>query len=45
MESSNISSHIRFRAKYFADGTGDGWIGYFAGASCMCGREDKDAFG
>ncbi len=35
----------RFRAKYFADGTGDGWIGSFAGASFMSGREDKAAFG
>ena len=35
----------RFRARYFADATGDGWLGFFAGAAFMRGREDKKSFG
>lgn len=31
----------RYRAKVFVDGTGDGWIGHFVGASCMRGREGR----
>lgn len=31
----------RFRARLFADGTGDGWLGRFAGADSMYGREAK----
>ncbi len=30
---------IRFEAPYFADCTGDGWIGYWAGAEFSYGRE------
>jgi hypothetical protein len=35
---------IRFKAPYFADCTGDGWIGYWAGAEYMYGREDSTKF-
>lgn len=35
----------RYRAKLFADSTGDGWIAKFAGARLMYGREDRQAFG
>ncbi|MBQ7188839.1 MAG: FAD-dependent oxidoreductase [Kiritimatiellae bacterium] len=34
----------RFRAKMFIDCTGDGWVGYFAGAKYRFGREGKDEF-
>ena len=34
----------RFRGRYFADGTGDGWLGIFAGAEYMHGREGKDEY-
>lgn len=34
----------RFKAPYFADCTGDGWIGYWAGAEFMYGREPKDKY-
>ena len=34
-----------YRGKVFVDGTGDGWIGYFAGASRMYGREAKSQYG
>jgi hypothetical protein len=41
----NISSEIiRFKAPLFADCTGDGWIGYWAGADYMYGREDSTEF-
>ncbi len=36
---------IRLRAPYFADCTGDGWIGYWAGAEYMYGREPVDQYG
>jgi hypothetical protein len=36
---------IRFRAPYFVDCTGDGWIGYWAGADYRYGREGSDEFG
>ncbi len=36
---------IRFRAPYYADCTGDGWIGYWAGAEYMYGREAADRYG
>jgi len=32
---------MRFTAPLFADCTGDGWIGYWAGAEYMYGREDS----
>ena len=34
----------RFRGRLFMDGTGDGWIGYFAGAEYMRGREAQSEF-
>ena len=36
---------VRYRGKVFIDGTGDGWLGYFVGASRMFGREAKGEFG
>jgi len=36
---------IRFTAPLFADCTGDGWIGYWAGADYMYGREDSSRYG
>ena len=35
---------VRFRAPLFADCTGDGWIGYWAGAEFMYGREPGTTF-
>ena len=35
---------MRFRAPLFIDCTGDGWIGYWAGAEYMYGREDSTTF-
>ena len=35
----------RFKAPVFIDCTGDGWIGYWAGAEYMYGREDSTKFG
>ncbi|MBY5959486.1 FAD-dependent oxidoreductase [Membranicola marinus] len=35
---------IRFEAPLFADCTGDGWIGFWAGAEFMYGRESVDEF-
>ena len=34
----------RFKGRYFADGTGDGWLGIFAGAEYMHGREGRDEY-
>jgi len=34
----------RFSAPYFIDCTGDGWIGYWAGAEYMYGREDSTRY-
>jgi len=36
---------IRFLAPYFIDCTGDGWIGYWAGAEYMYGREKASEYG
>ena len=36
---------IRFQAPYFADCTGDGWIGYWAGAEYAYGREPDTLYG
>jgi len=36
---------LRFTAPYFADCTGDGWIGYWAGAEYMYGRESVNKYG
>lgn len=35
---------MRFSAPLFADCTGDGWIGYWAGAEFMYGREDSASY-
>jgi len=35
----------RFSAPYFVDSTGDGWIGYWAGAKFSYGRESVDTYG
>jgi len=39
------STELRFSGKYFADCTGDGTIGYLAGAHFRMGREGKDETG
>ena len=36
---------IRLRGKTFVDATGDGWLGYYAGASYRLGREAASEFG
>ena len=36
---------VRFEAPLFCDATGDGWVGYWAGADWRMGREAKDEFG
>ncbi|MBE9518037.1 MAG: FAD-dependent oxidoreductase, partial [Bacteroidetes bacterium] len=36
---------IRFEAPYFVDCTGDGWIGYWAGAEFNYGREPDSLYG
>ena len=35
---------IRFEAPLFCDATGDGWVGYWAGADWRMGREAKSEF-
>ncbi|MEM9143451.1 MAG: FAD-dependent oxidoreductase [Bacteroidota bacterium] len=35
----------RFIAPYFVDSTGDGWIGFWAGAEFSYGRESADTYG
>ncbi|MGJ8640567.1 MAG: FAD-dependent oxidoreductase [Opitutaceae bacterium] len=35
----------RYSADYFADCTGDAWLGFYAGAEYMFGRESKEKFG
>ena len=37
--------HTRYTGDIFADCTGDGWLGYYAGAEVMLGRESKEQFG
>ena len=34
-----------YRGKMFIDCTGDGWVGYYAGAKYRLGREARDEFG
>ena len=34
-----------YRGKQFIDCTGDGWVGYFAGAEYRMGRESREEFG
>jgi hypothetical protein len=43
----NTHTHkeTRFEAPLFVDATGDGWIGYWAGAEVRMGRESRDEFG
>lgn len=41
----NTHQEIRFEAPLFVDATGDGWIGYWAGAEVRMGRESRDEFG
>ena len=36
---------VRFRAPYFCDTTGDGWVGFWAGADYRYGREGRDETG
>ena len=36
---------VRFCAPLFCDATGDGWVGYWAGADYRMGREAKSEFG
>jgi hypothetical protein len=36
---------IRFSAPLYIDCTGDGWIGFWAGAEYMYGREDSSTYG
>ena len=45
--SRNTLSGLRSRmsARLFVDATGDGWLGYFAGAKYREGREGRDEFG
>ena len=38
------SEKIHFKGDYFVDATGDGWVGYYAGARYMTGREAKSEF-
>ncbi|VGO13513.1 hypothetical protein PDESU_02070 [Pontiella desulfatans] len=35
----------RFKAAQFIDATGDGWLGYWSGATCRYGREAASEFG
>jgi hypothetical protein len=41
----STGERMRFSAPLFIDCTGDGWIGYWAGAEYMYGREDSSKFG
>jgi len=34
-----------YRGRHFIDCTGDGWVGYFAGAKYRMGRESREEFG
>ncbi|MEI7730524.1 MAG: FAD-dependent oxidoreductase [Verrucomicrobiota bacterium] len=38
-------SQSTVRGRYFIDCTGDGWLGYFAGAQFRLGREAREEFG
>lgn len=40
----STGEQIRLKAPYFVDCTGDGWIGYWAGAEWMYGRERRDTY-
>lgn len=41
----STGERIRFSAPRFVDSTGDGWIGYWAGAEFSYGRESVDTYG
>lgn len=41
----STGERIRFIAPRFVDSTGDGWIGYWAGAEFSYGRESVDTYG
>lgn len=41
----STGERIRFRAPWFVDSTGDGWIGYWAGAEYSYGRESVYKYG
>lgn len=41
----STGERIRFEAPRFVDSTGDGWIGYWAGAEFSYGRESEDTYG
>ncbi len=36
---------VRFEAPLFCDATGDGWVGFWAGADWRMGREARDEYG
>ncbi|MFA5688835.1 MAG: FAD-dependent oxidoreductase [Kiritimatiellales bacterium] len=46
VEAVDTLTHVisRYRGKYFIDCTGDGWVGYYAGAKCRFGRESREEF-
>ena len=46
VDAQNIETgkRLRFEAPVFIDSTGDGWIGYWAGADYRYGRESRDEF-
>lgn len=41
----STGERIRFKSPLFVDSTGDGWIGYWAGAEYSYGRESKYKYG
>lgn len=41
----STGENMRFEAPLFIDCTGDGWIGYWAGAEYFYGREDSSEYG
>jgi hypothetical protein len=41
----HTGERIRFTAPYFADCTGDGWVGFWAGAEYVYGREAASKYG
>lgn len=41
----STGKRIRFKAPLFVDATGDGWIGYWAGAKYAYGRESVHTYG
>jgi len=40
----STGEQIRLKAPFFVDCTGDGWIGYWAGADWMYGRESRETY-